>query len=265
MTGDNNQLNNNDPLAEFTPQAQAEPTAKVTFAGQEFNSLEEAQRWIEKLDQPSDNGGEAQLYIYRVQNGNARHLSGVLGGLFGTAQAGSNSATGVAPGLGSVVGASQAPYGGGAAGALGSGYGIGFGSAASNGFGSSLGRGIGLAIAKRLAASGAHLAASTFPNVSPSVSTDCGGLAECPTVRRPGSAGSVPGGVSPPPARWGRGRVASTWDTAACHGSWGVKRTVPSNDTGAAGGGAPGATVAATASGEKVRREEPVVERRQSS
>ena len=104
--------------------------------------LEEAQRWIEKLDQPSDNGGEAQLYIYRVQNGNARHLSGVLGGLFGTAQAGSNSATGVAPGLGSVVGASQAPYGGGAAGALGSGYGIGFGSAASNGFGSSLGRGV---------------------------------------------------------------------------------------------------------------------------
>lgn len=102
--------------------------------------LEEARRWIEKLDQPSDNGGEPQLHIYRVQNGNARHLSGVLGGLFGTGQAGATSATGVAPGLSSVVGASQSQYGG-TTGALGgNSFGGGFGTSASNGFGSSLGR-----------------------------------------------------------------------------------------------------------------------------
>lgn len=95
--------------------------------------LEEARRWIEKLDQPSDNGGEPQLYIYRVQNGNARHLSGVLGGLFGgAAQAGTSSATGVAPSLGSVVGAAAAVGGGGIGGN--------FGTTASNGYGSSLGR-----------------------------------------------------------------------------------------------------------------------------
>lgn len=40
--------------------------------------LEEARRWIEKLDQPSDNGAEPQLFIYHVQNGNAKHLAGVL-------------------------------------------------------------------------------------------------------------------------------------------------------------------------------------------
>lgn len=96
--------------------------------------LEEARRWIEKLDQPSDNGGEPQLHIYRVQNGNARHLSGVLGGLFGTAQAGSGTgATGVAPGLGSVVGASQGINTVGLSGSTGFGSG-------SSGFGSGLGR-----------------------------------------------------------------------------------------------------------------------------
>lgn len=76
--------------------------------------LEEARRWIEKLDQPSDNGAEAQLFIYRVQNGNAKHLASVLSGIFGSAQ--TNTATansGVAPGLGGVTGTSQvqSPFG----------------------------------------------------------------------------------------------------------------------------------------------------------
>lgn len=76
--------------------------------------LEEARRWIEKLDQPSDNGAEAQLFIYRVQNGNAKHLASVLSGIFGSSQ--TNTATansGVAPGLGGVTGASQvqSPFG----------------------------------------------------------------------------------------------------------------------------------------------------------
>lgn len=69
--------------------------------------LEEARRWIEKLDQPSDNGAEAQLFIYRVQNGNAKHLAGVLSGIFGATQnAGYAANSGVAPGLGTSGGSS---------------------------------------------------------------------------------------------------------------------------------------------------------------
>ena len=62
--------------------------------------LEEARRWIEKLDQPSDNGAEAQLFIYRVQNGNAKHLAGVLSGIFGGMPGSAPVAnSGIAPGL----------------------------------------------------------------------------------------------------------------------------------------------------------------------
>lgn len=67
--------------------------------------LEEARRWIERLDQPSDNGAEAQLHIFKVQNGNARHLASVLSGIFGGLGGTSpTSATGVAPGLTSATG-----------------------------------------------------------------------------------------------------------------------------------------------------------------
>ena len=64
--------------------------------------LDEARRWIEKLDQPGGNSPEAQLFVYPVQNGNAKHLANVLNGLFGNAtpapvQAPTNS--GIAPGL----------------------------------------------------------------------------------------------------------------------------------------------------------------------
>lgn len=68
--------------------------------------LEEARRWIERLDQPSDNGAEAQLHIFKVQNGNARHLASVLSGIFGGMPGafGSTGTTGVAPGLSTVTG-----------------------------------------------------------------------------------------------------------------------------------------------------------------
>jgi len=63
--------------------------------------LEEARRWIEKLDQPSDGGNEPQLFIYQVQNGNAAHLSSVLNGIFGGSAGFSQVAnSGIAPGLG---------------------------------------------------------------------------------------------------------------------------------------------------------------------
>ena len=65
--------------------------------------LDEARRWIDKLDQPGGNSPEAQLFVYPVQNGNAKHLADVLNGLFGNgtpAAASTAPATsGVAPGL----------------------------------------------------------------------------------------------------------------------------------------------------------------------
>lgn len=66
--------------------------------------LEEARRWIDRLDQPG-NSSEPQLFVYPVQNGSAKHLATVLNGLFGgtggSAQSttASTPATGVAPGL----------------------------------------------------------------------------------------------------------------------------------------------------------------------
>jgi general secretion pathway protein D len=63
--------------------------------------LDDARRWIEKLDQPGGNSPEAQLFVYSVQNGNAKHLSNVLNGLFGGSSStqSQNTASGVAPGL----------------------------------------------------------------------------------------------------------------------------------------------------------------------
>ena len=62
--------------------------------------LDEARRWIEKLDQPGGNTSEQQLFTYPVQNGNAKHLADVLNGLFGgVAPAAAPVSSGVAPGL----------------------------------------------------------------------------------------------------------------------------------------------------------------------
>jgi general secretion pathway protein D len=62
--------------------------------------LEEARKWIERLDQPGYSAGESQLFVYRVQNGSARHLADVLNGVFGgTSATASTPTSGVAPGL----------------------------------------------------------------------------------------------------------------------------------------------------------------------
>lgn len=63
--------------------------------------LDEARRWIEKMDQPGGNSPEAQLFVYAVQNGNAKHLATVLNGLFGSTTPAATSTTNsnVAPGL----------------------------------------------------------------------------------------------------------------------------------------------------------------------
>lgn len=71
--------------------------------------LDEARRWIDKLDQPGGNSTEAQLFVYPVQNGNAKHLADVLNGLFGsegtttTSSAAKPTNSGVAPGLASTT------------------------------------------------------------------------------------------------------------------------------------------------------------------
>lgn len=63
--------------------------------------LDEARAWIEKLDKPSENGTDPQLFVYPVQNGSARQLAAVLGGIFGDPRQASTQAanSGVAPGL----------------------------------------------------------------------------------------------------------------------------------------------------------------------
>jgi general secretion pathway protein D len=71
--------------------------------------LDEAKRWIEKLDKPGTNTSEAQLFVYPVQNGSAGHLAHVLNGLFGGVASGATSSTGtgVAPGLTPATGTSS--------------------------------------------------------------------------------------------------------------------------------------------------------------
>ena len=94
--------------------------------------LDEARRWIAKLDQPGSGGALPQLNIYRVQNGNAKHLASVLSGIFGGTGGGTTANSGVAPGLGTSASGTSA-FGNSSVG--GSGFGnSGFGS---SGFGSS--------------------------------------------------------------------------------------------------------------------------------
>ncbi len=78
--------------------------------------LDQARDWIAKLDQPGLAGGEPQLFVYPVQNGNAAHLASVLGGLFGQTGAAAPD-SGVAPGLrtaAQTTGSARAGAGGGA-------------------------------------------------------------------------------------------------------------------------------------------------------
>jgi general secretion pathway protein D len=73
--------------------------------------LDEARRWIDKLDQPGGGGSDPQLFIYQVQNVNARHLASVLGGIFSDGRSSGSTtpftSSGVAPGLGGATGSSQ--------------------------------------------------------------------------------------------------------------------------------------------------------------
>ena len=61
--------------------------------------LDDARMWIERLDRPGMSGGEAQLFVYAVQNGSAKHLANVLNGIFGRGVASTAANAGVAPAL----------------------------------------------------------------------------------------------------------------------------------------------------------------------
>jgi len=67
--------------------------------------LDEARRWIERLDRPGNSATEARLHVYPVRNGSARHLGEVLNGIFGGSGDGpaAGATTGVAPGLSTVT------------------------------------------------------------------------------------------------------------------------------------------------------------------
>lgn len=71
--------------------------------------LDEARRWIERLDKPGLNSAEPQLHVYPVKNGSAKQLADVLNGIFGgqAAAPAANAVTGVAPGLPTISAAGQ--------------------------------------------------------------------------------------------------------------------------------------------------------------
>ena len=103
-------------------------------------ALDEARKWIERLDRPNSNSTEPQLHVYGVQNGNARHLAEVLSGIYGGTSGNSGSGnSGVAPGLGSSTGFSGGNSGFGSGNSGFGGGGSGFGTNTSSGFGSSTG------------------------------------------------------------------------------------------------------------------------------
>ncbi|GHC84257.1 type II secretion system protein GspD [Pseudorhodoferax aquiterrae] len=81
------------------------------------SQLDQARRWIERLDQPNESSTEPRLFIYHVQNGNARHLASLLAGLFGEGGQGSappsaSANSGVAPGLPTATVGSRGAVGG---------------------------------------------------------------------------------------------------------------------------------------------------------
>lgn len=100
--------------------------------------LDEAERWIRRLDVPGYGGSEPELYVYRVQNGNAKYLAQVLNGIFGGQQGASgNMTSGVAPGLNGVNNNNNRFGGGFNSFGSTSGFSSGFGNNNSNRFGNS--------------------------------------------------------------------------------------------------------------------------------
>ena len=80
-----------------------ERISSILVVSSRASNLDEARKWIERFDRPSDNSTDAQLFVYPVQNGSAKHLATVISNVFGGGAGGqaASTSTGVAPGLGS--------------------------------------------------------------------------------------------------------------------------------------------------------------------
>lgn len=85
-----------------------ERISSILVVSPRASNLEEARKWIERFDRPSDNSTEPQLFVYPVQNGSAKHLASVLSSVFGgSGGQSSTGGNGVAPGLGTSTNTTQ--------------------------------------------------------------------------------------------------------------------------------------------------------------
>ncbi len=86
-----------------------ERISSILVVSSRASNLEEARKWIERFDRPSDSSTEAQLFVYPVQNGSAKHLATVISSVFGGGSGGqaASTSTGVAPSLGSASGSTS--------------------------------------------------------------------------------------------------------------------------------------------------------------
>ena len=79
-----------------------ERISSILVVSPKASNLDEARKWIERFDRPSDNSTEPQLFVYPVQNGSAKHLASVISSVFGGGAGGQSTpaSSGVAPALG---------------------------------------------------------------------------------------------------------------------------------------------------------------------
>lgn len=117
---------NASPLAGIVRVVPIERLNSLLIVTTQARYLEEAKKWIERLDQVSPRGGG--LHVYHVKNGKAENLASLLTEIFGGAKSGSSASTPqLAPGARPAeirsptpLGATAAPVAGATAGAAGS-------------------------------------------------------------------------------------------------------------------------------------------------
>lgn len=93
-------------LFQFIPMDRLNAVMVIT---RQASYLGEARRWLEKLDK-ADNSDKERLYVYRVQNGRAEDLAGVLEGIFSDKKSTSKTSTrkqSVAPGQNAATASSK--------------------------------------------------------------------------------------------------------------------------------------------------------------
>jgi general secretion pathway protein D len=86
----------NNPLAGVVRIIPIERLNAILIVTPQPRYLEEAKKWIERLDKPSQTGGG--LHVYQVKNGKAENLASLLSEIFGGKSGSSSSAPQLAPG-----------------------------------------------------------------------------------------------------------------------------------------------------------------------